>query len=125
MRSRRRSKSVRAASTSIRSIAARRSAARRGAFPPACIAPDCDIHYKDPSPSTFSFNSPIGACETCRGFGRSIGVDYGLVIPDTALSLREGAIKPWQTESYEECQDGSHAVRPQARHPGGHRRGAI
>jgi excinuclease ABC subunit A len=66
--------------------------------------PDCDISYKDPSPSTFSFNSPIGACDTCRGFGRSIGVDYGLVIPDTALSLRAGAIKPWQTESYKECQ---------------------
>ena len=66
--------------------------------------PDCDISYKDPSPSTFSFNSPIGACDTCRGFGRSIGVDYGLVIPDTALSLRQGAIKPWQTESYKECQ---------------------
>ncbi len=65
---------------------------------------DCDIQYKDPSPSTFSFNSPIGACDTCRGFGRSIGVDYGLVIPDQALSLREGAIKPWQTESYKECQ---------------------
>jgi excinuclease ABC subunit A len=65
---------------------------------------DCDIQYKDPSPSTFSFNSPIGACDTCRGFGRSIGVDYGLVIPDAALSLREGAIKPWQTESYKECQ---------------------
>jgi excinuclease ABC subunit A len=64
----------------------------------------CDIQYKDPSPSSFSFNSPIGACDTCRGFGRSIGVDYGLVIPDTALSLREGAIKPWQTESYKECQ---------------------
>jgi excinuclease ABC subunit A len=66
--------------------------------------PDCDINYKDPSPSTFSFNSPLGACETCRGFGRSIGVDYGLVIPDVALSLRQGAIKPWQTESYQECQ---------------------
>jgi excinuclease ABC subunit A len=66
--------------------------------------PDCDITYKDPSPSTFSFNSPIGACETCRGFGRSIGVDYGLVIPDTNLSLRQGVVKPWQTESYKECQ---------------------
>ena len=66
--------------------------------------PDCDLSYKDPSPSSFSFNSPIGACETCRGFGRSIGVDYGLVIPDTNLSLREGAVKTWQTESYKECQ---------------------
>jgi excinuclease ABC subunit A len=66
--------------------------------------PDCDISYKDPTPSTFSFNSPIGACETCRGFGRIIGVDYGLVIPDPALSLRDGAIKPWQTESNKECQ---------------------
>jgi excinuclease ABC subunit A len=66
--------------------------------------PDCDISYKDPTPSTFSFNSPIGACESCRGFGRIIGVDYGLVIPNTALSLRDGAIKPWQTESYKECQ---------------------
>jgi excinuclease ABC subunit A len=65
---------------------------------------DCDIAYKDPSPSTFSFNSPVGACDTCRGFGRSIGVDYGLVIPDASLSLRGGAIKPWQTESYKECQ---------------------
>src|ERR1700733_12830215 len=66
--------------------------------------PDCDIVYKDVSPSTFSFNSPIGACETCRGFGRSIGVDYGLVIPDVSLSLRQGVIKPWKTESYKECQ---------------------
>ena len=44
--------------------------------------PDCDIHYSDPTPSRFSFNSPIGACDTCRGFGRVIGVDFGLVIPD-------------------------------------------
>jgi excinuclease ABC subunit A len=65
---------------------------------------DCDISYKDPSPSTFSFNSPLGACETCRGFGRVIGVDYDLVIPEGALSLREGAIKPWQTASNKECQ---------------------
>jgi excinuclease ABC subunit A len=74
-------------------------------FSSALHCPDCDIAYKEPSPSTFSFNSPLGACDTCRGFGRSIGVDYGLVIPDTTLSLRQGAIKPWQTESYQECQD--------------------
>ena len=66
---------------------------------------DCDIHYRDPTPSLFSFNSPLGACETCRGFGRVIGVDYGLVVPDAAKTLRGGAIRPWQTESYRECQD--------------------
>jgi excinuclease ABC subunit A len=66
--------------------------------------PDCDITYKDPSPSLFSFNSALGACDTCRGFGRVIGIDYDLVIPDGSLTLRGGAIKPWQTKSYEECQ---------------------
>ncbi len=65
---------------------------------------DCDLAYQAPSPSVFSFNSPLGACETCRGFGRTIGIDYGLVIPDETRSLRGGAIKPWQTKSYAECQ---------------------
>ena len=65
----------------------------------------CDIAHRDPTPSLFSFNSPVGACETCRGFGRTIGIDYGLVIPDESKSLRDGAIKPWQTQSYNECQD--------------------
>ena len=67
--------------------------------------PDCDIEYSEPSPSLFSFNSPIGACESCKGFGRIIGVDYGLVIPDETKSLEEGAIKPIQTPSYIEVQD--------------------
>ncbi|PWV61623.1 excinuclease ABC subunit UvrA [Plasticicumulans acidivorans] len=66
--------------------------------------PDCDIHYSEPTPSSFSFNSPLGACETCRGFGRVIGVDFGLVVPDEGKTLAEGAIKPWQTESFAECQ---------------------
>ncbi|MCL4688934.1 MAG: excinuclease ABC subunit A [Burkholderiales bacterium] len=67
--------------------------------------PDCDIHYSDPSPARFSFNSPVGACEKCRGFGRVIGVDYGLVIPDESKSLGNGAVKPFQTASFDECQD--------------------
>ncbi|MEI6085444.1 MAG: excinuclease ABC subunit UvrA, partial [Verrucomicrobiota bacterium] len=56
-------------------------------------------------PNLFSFNSPIGACETCRGFGRTISIDYDLVIPDDTKTLAGGAVKPWQTESYSECQD--------------------
>jgi len=67
--------------------------------------PDCDIHYSDPTPSLFSFNSPVGACETCRGFGRVIGVNYGLVIPDESKTLREGAIRPWLSESYRGWND--------------------
>ncbi|MEN9762775.1 MAG: excinuclease subunit [Pseudomonadota bacterium] len=65
---------------------------------------DCDLAYSEPLPSLFSFNSPMGACDTCRGFGRVIGIDHGLVIPDESKSLAEGAVKPWQTESFKECQ---------------------
>ena len=73
-------------------------------FSSALACADCGIAYTDPSPSLFSFNSPIGACETCRGFGRVIGIDLGLVIPDGTKTLAGGAVKPWQTESFKECQ---------------------
>jgi excinuclease ABC subunit A len=66
---------------------------------------DCDLAYREPLPAAFSFNSPAGACDTCRGFGRVIGVDYGLVIPDESRTLEDGAIKPWQTDAYSECQE--------------------
>ena len=64
----------------------------------------CDVEYREPTPSTFSFNSPLGACETCRGFGRTMGIDYGLVVPDESKTLREGAVRPWQSQSYRQCQ---------------------
>src|SRR5712691_48108 len=67
--------------------------------------PDCDIHYSEPTPALFSFNSPLGACETCRGFGRVIGIDYGLIVPDETKTLREGAVRPWQSPAWSECQD--------------------
>ncbi len=67
--------------------------------------PDCDIRYRDPVPNLFSFNSPIGACDSCRGFGRIIGIDYGLVTPDPTRTIRQGAIRPFQGESYRECQE--------------------
>ncbi|MDP4612634.1 MAG: excinuclease ABC subunit A, partial [Limnohabitans sp.] len=67
--------------------------------------PDSDLRYTDPIPSMFSFNSAVGACETCRGFGRVIGVDYGLVIPNPKLTLRAGAIKTLQTPAWQENQD--------------------
>ncbi len=67
--------------------------------------PDSDLRYTDPIPSMFSFNSAVGACEVCRGFGRVIGVDWGLVIPNDKLTLRAGAIKPIQTPAWSESQD--------------------
>lgn len=75
---------------------------------------DCNIEYTDPLPSSFSFNSPLGACEACRGFGRVIGIDFGLVIPDENKTLMEGAIKPWTTPSYKECQDELQKYAPRA-----------
>ena len=67
--------------------------------------PQSDQRYADPIASLFSFNSAVGACPTCRGFGRVVGVDYGLVIPNDKLTLRAGAIKPMQTPAWQECQD--------------------
>ncbi len=67
--------------------------------------PDSDLRYADPQPALFSFNSAFGACEACRGFGRVIGVDMGLVIPDQRKTLRNGAIKTLQTPAWKEIQD--------------------
>ncbi|MCX7247149.1 MAG: excinuclease ABC subunit UvrA, partial [Burkholderiales bacterium] len=67
--------------------------------------PESDRRYTDPIASMFSFNSAVGACDACRGFGRVIGVDYGLVIPNDKLTLRAGAVKPMQTPAWQECQD--------------------
>ncbi|MBP8645331.1 MAG: excinuclease ABC subunit UvrA, partial [Syntrophobacteraceae bacterium] len=60
-----------------------------------------EIHIPPPSPNLFSFNSPLGACPECRGFGRTIGVDWNLVVPDPGLSIEEGAVKPWGTDREE------------------------
>ncbi len=71
----------------------------------ALHCPESDLSYDAPTPSLFSFNSAHGACDTCRGFGRVIGVDLGLVIPDVRKTLRAGAIKPMQTPAWQSCQD--------------------
>ena len=64
----------------------------------------CGIRYREPTPSSFSFNSPIGACETCKGFGRVIGIDYRLAIPDESKTLNGGAVKVFQTDKSSICQ---------------------
>src|SRR5207237_8811224 len=55
----------------------------------------CGFAVRDPVPNLFSFNSPLDACETCRGFGRVIDIDLDLVIPDPGKALSDGTIKPW------------------------------
>lgn len=61
--------------------------------------PRCDIEYSEPTPQMFSFNSPLGACTECQGFGRVITIDPHLVIPDENKSIRDGAIVPWTTKA--------------------------
>jgi len=63
---------------------------------------DCDRDFREPSPSLFSFNNPVGACPACKGFGRVIGIDYGLVMPDLNRTLAEGVVKPWESGHGEE-----------------------
>ncbi|MEW6378155.1 MAG: excinuclease ABC subunit UvrA [bacterium] len=63
--------------------------------------PYCDLAYRDPVPNLFSFNSPLGACPTCRGFGRIIELDLDQVIPNPGLSIERGAIKPWDIDREE------------------------
>ena len=64
---------------------------------------DCDVEMPAPSPQLFSFNSPLGACERCTGYGATIDVDPERVVAEPTLTLRQGAIQPWSTKSTEEC----------------------
>ena len=59
---------------------------------------------RPPTPALFSFNSPLGACPKCRGFGRIIGIDLEKAVPDPSLSIAQGAIKPFLGERGDECQ---------------------
>jgi excinuclease ABC subunit A len=55
--------------------------------------------FTEPSVNFFSFNNPYGACQTCEGFGKILGIDEDLVIPDKSLSVYEGAVAPWRSET--------------------------
>ena len=60
----------------------------------------CKIDYPASEPRLFSFNSPIGACATCEGFGEVVAIDMNKVVPDKSLSLSDGAIAAWRTPAY-------------------------
>ena len=72
---------------------------RREGFSNRLHCAACDLSYAEPQPNLFSFNSPLGACESCHGFGRVIDLDLDLVIPDPSKSIAEGVIKPWTTRA--------------------------
>ena len=63
------------------------------------------IQFEEPTDNLFAFNSPIGACPECEGFGRIIGIDERLVIPNTALSVYEGAVVCWRGEKMSEWKN--------------------
>lgn len=56
------------------------------------------ITFEEPTPNFFSFNNPFGACRRCEGYGKVIGIDPDLVIPDKSKSVYDGAIAPWRGE---------------------------
>jgi len=63
------------------------------------------ITFEEPSPNFFSFNNPYGACKRCEGYGKVIGIDEDLVIPDKSKTVYEGAIAPWRGEKMREWND--------------------
>jgi len=62
------------------------------------------ITFEEPTDQMFSFNSPVGACPECQGFGRIIGIDEKLVIPNTTLSVYDGCVVCWHGEKMKEWQ---------------------
>jgi len=64
--------------------------------------PNDGSKYEEPDPRLFSFNNPVGACPKCQGFGRAMGIDMNLVVPDATKTIRQGAIHPWNFPSWRE-----------------------
>ncbi|HTX17245.1 MAG TPA: excinuclease ABC subunit UvrA [Bacteroidota bacterium] len=60
------------------------------------------IRYEEPEAHLFSFNNPLGACPKCQGFGRAVGLDMDLIVPDRSKALKDGAIQPWTTPKFRE-----------------------
>ncbi len=78
---------------------------KRMAFHRSYSCNQCGRTFSEPEPLLFSFNSPLGACSTCQGFGRVIGIDWEKVIPDPKKSLKEKPFAPWNTPAYEDLYD--------------------
>ena len=64
-----------------------------------------DLKFEEPTPNFFSFNNPYGACKRCEGYGKVMGIDEDLVVPDKSKSVYDGAIAPWRGEKMREWLD--------------------
>lgn len=69
------------------------------------ICTGCGREFEEPRPILFSFNTPLGACPHCRGFGNRMEFDKDLIVPDPTLSLRDHAIEPWASDKFEYFHD--------------------
>ena len=77
----------------------------------------CGIKYEEPEPRFFSFNNPFGACPVCQGFGKTVGFDEELIIPNPKLTLLEGAIAPWRTVKFSKYLRDLVRVAPEVKLP--------
>ncbi|HET6348189.1 MAG TPA: excinuclease ABC subunit UvrA, partial [Candidatus Krumholzibacteria bacterium] len=69
------------------------------------VCTTCGRTFEEPRPILFSFNTPYGACPSCRGFGSRLEFDEALIIPDTSRTLKDHAIEPWASEKFEYFHD--------------------
>ncbi|MFP3938705.1 MAG: excinuclease ABC subunit UvrA [Thermoanaerobaculia bacterium] len=96
---------VPAAGEAGRPDASEGSAPRRRTYARNLVCTLCGHTSRAPTPALFSFNSPLGACPECQGFGRVIGIDRERVVPNPDLTLEERPIAPWNTPAYEDLYD--------------------
>ena len=77
----------------------------------------CGTDYPEPDPRLFRYNSPLGACPTCEGYGSVVDLDLAKIVPDPSKTLREGAIAPWNTPSHADVLEELLAVAPRLKIP--------
>ena len=72
----------------------------------------CGTDHLEPQPNLFRYNTALGACPVCEGFGRTMELDLGRIVPDPSKTIREGALAPWSTPGYRGFLDELLAVAP-------------
>jgi len=73
---------------------------QRWGFSASLRCDTCQRDYPEPEPRLYDFNSPLGACPQCEGFGDVVDIDMDLIVPNPTKTIREGAIAPWNTPAY-------------------------